>query len=33
MPDIAAAEALLADTQSRIASLFDDIVGPLDLVG
>jgi glutamate-ammonia-ligase adenylyltransferase len=33
MPDIAAAEALLADTQSRIASLFDDILGPLDLVG
>ena len=27
MPDIAATEALLADTQSRVASIFNDIIG------
>jgi hypothetical protein len=29
VPDIKSAESLLADTQIRIASLFDRIIGPV----
>jgi glutamate-ammonia-ligase adenylyltransferase len=30
LPDISAAEALLNETQSKVASLFSKIIGPLD---